>query len=292
MSIALAPQSTRLTIPNLPIRAAWHTALKRRAIVIMIAMWLVMSVGFGVAMAYAIYRSILGDPSMAAYADDYRSSFLLSNFNAFTAGSLPFWGAATALALGVLVVGSEYAGRTVNLVYTHGPRRVAVLASQLIALAGLLALVVLVSSLVNVGGLLVVAGIENLPVAAPPLGATLVSLGGEWLTTLAYGFVGAALSILMRSQISALGIGLGWTLGIETVLVKVCATLGWTTAGSMTLAGATSNLAVARGSYPWWPNGLVNEATVAQGWLAATVLAIWALAAIALAVALIGRRDI
>jgi ABC-type transport system involved in multi-copper enzyme maturation permease subunit len=292
MTVAPTPTTTRAIIPTLPVRAAWRTALKRRPIGVLIASWLVMSVGFGVGMTYAVYRSLLADPSSAGYIDEYRATFLLADFDAFTAGALPFWGAATALALGVLVVGSEYADRTAGLIHTQGPRRSAVLASQLIALTALLGIVVAASAVVNAGGLAVVAAIEDLPVAAPPLGSTLVSFGCEWLTALAYGLAGAALSILTRGQVAALGVGLVWTLGLETVLVKVCAALGWTGAGSLTLAGATSNLAVARGSYPWWPNSLVTTATATQGWLAATTLLVWAAVALVVSLTLIRRRDI
>jgi ABC-2 type transport system permease protein len=190
------------------------------------------------------------------------------------------------------VVGSEYNKRTVNLIYTAGARRPAVLGAQILVLAVVLGLAVVGTVVVNAAGLAAVSAAEGWPVEAPPLGATLVSTLGSWLTALAYGMVGVALAVLTRSEGKAVGIGLVWFLGIETVLVKVFGGLGWTAAGGATLGGATSNLAVARGAYAWWPNSLVPEATAAQGAAGAAVVAGWLAAAAAVAFWAIRRRDI
>jgi hypothetical protein len=50
-------------------------------------------------------------------------------------------------------------------------------------------------------------------------------------------------------------------------------------------------LAVARGSYPWWPNRFSETVDAAGGWLAAGVLAAWAALAVAVALWAVGRRD-
>jgi ABC-type transport system involved in multi-copper enzyme maturation permease subunit len=273
--------------------------VRNRSIWVTFAMYLVMSVGFGVGMTYAIYKGMAGDaaeaaadPALAAQIEGFRESFLLANFDGFVAGLLPFWGAATALALGVMVVGSQYAKRTVNIIYTQGSSRVAVLMAQIIALAGLLALLVAATAAVNAAGCAVVSAVEGWEIAAPPLGATLVSALTTYLTALTYGIVGVALAVVTRSEMQALGIGLVWFLGIETVLVLVFGALGWVDAGQFTLAGATSDLAVARGAYPWWPNSLTDQATTAQGVAGAIIQMGWLALAAGTALGLIRRRDI
>ncbi|MDR1118138.1 MAG: hypothetical protein LBL01_02420, partial [Bifidobacteriaceae bacterium] len=144
----------------------------------------------------------------------------------------------------------------------------------------------------NAAGNAVVSRIEGWEIAAPPAGPLLVSVLTCWLTALAYGLAGVALAVWTRSELKALGIGLVWFLGLETVLVKIFGALGWTAAGGATLGGAVSNLAVARGAYPWWPNSLVDQATTAQGAAGVAVQAAWLAAAAGAAFWLIRHRDI
>ncbi|MDR0593831.1 MAG: hypothetical protein LBG60_11355 [Bifidobacteriaceae bacterium] len=293
MTAAAATASARPQPPTWPLRAALHDAVRRPQLSATVGIWLVMSVGFGVGMTYAIYRGAAEDPGAdPALVAGLRESFLLANFDATAAGLMQFWGGAVALALGAQLVGSQYAKRTVNLIYTAGPGRLAVLGAQVAALVALLGAATAAVFAANAAGAAVVSAIEGWPLAAPPAGPTALSFATAWLTTAAYGLAGAALAVATRSETKALGIGLVWFLGIETVLIMVCRALGWTGAGQLTLGGATSNLAVAQGAYPWWPNALADQATAGEGAASAAVTAVW-LAAGALAAAwLIRHRDI
>jgi ABC-type transport system involved in multi-copper enzyme maturation permease subunit len=292
MTAATYTETARFVPPVLPWRAAWSGAVHRRPLWITFGAWLVMSVGFGVGMLYAMYLSFADGAMSAADLRSFSEAFLLSQFDSTAAGTIPFWGAAVALSLGTLVVGSEYTKRTVTLIHTAGPSRTAVLSAQVLVLAAILGLAVLGTLVVNAAGMAVVCSVEGWPLEAPPLGATLLSALGAWLTALAYGLAGVALAVLTRGEGRALGIGLVWFLGIETVLVKIFGALGWTAAGQITLGGATSDLAVARGAYPWWPNSLTDQVTAGQGAASAATIAIWAGAAMAVAVWAIRRRDI
>jgi hypothetical protein len=91
----------------------------------------------------------------------------------------------------------------------------------------------------------------------------------------------------------AIVIGLIWVLAAENAIIAILQSIGfWDSIGSIFLAGATSQLAVARGSFPWWPGALSDSVTAGEGWLAALTLIIWAAIAAAVAVALVRRRDI
>jgi hypothetical protein len=275
------------------LKAAWFDVARCRQIWVTVGIWLVLSVGFGVGMTYALYRSAAGDPNAdPALVDGLRHTFLLGEFDATAGGLMPFWGAGIALALGASVVGSQYGKRTVTLIYAAGPPRVAVLGGQLLALVGVLVVAATGALGVNALGVTAVSLVQGWPVTAPPLGATAISWAAGVLTAVAYGLVGAALAVATRSEMRALGLGLVWLLGVETVLIKVCESLGWDWLGQLTLGGAASNLAVARGAYPWWPNSLTDQVSAAQGAGAAVVLAVWATLAAASALWLIRTRDI
>ncbi|MDR3107054.1 MAG: hypothetical protein LBU05_02480, partial [Bifidobacteriaceae bacterium] len=61
-----------------PFWAAWSDLVRRRSLWVTFAMLLVMSVGFGVGMTYAIYRSAASDPAANhALVEGLREQFLL-----------------------------------------------------------------------------------------------------------------------------------------------------------------------------------------------------------------------
>ncbi|MDR1634014.1 MAG: ABC transporter permease [Bifidobacteriaceae bacterium] len=277
-----------------PLTAAWSGLVRRKAIWAVLGVWLVQALGFGVVLNQVLYRSMAsGDDASAETVAAMRESLLPGNFQEFAAGSMPFYGAAMALALGVLAVGGEYRAGTVRLLYTQGPGRRPVLGAQLVALAGMTGLMTLATYAVDYAGLAVAAAAQDWPIAAPPLGGTLISLGSSWLVTLAYGLLGAALAVLTRGTTLALAGGLAWALGLETVLIALGGQVGWLNGPAHgLLGGATSNLAVANGAYPWWPNTLDQSVGVGAGWAAAGVLAAWAVACAAVALIAIKRRDI
>ena len=289
----VTPAYARPRLPALPFAAALYDATRRPQLWVTVAMWLVMSVGFGVGMTYAMYRGFAADSSAnPAMVEGLREAFLLGSFDQTGAGLMQFWGGAIALALGAHVIGSEYAKRTVNIIYSAGPNRLATLAAQIIALVVVLSAAAVGVFAINEVGSAVVSAIEGWPLEAPPFGATVVSFLTAWLTVLAYGLVGAALAVATRGEIKALGIGLAWFMAIETVLIKVCGALGWIGLGQLTLGGATSNLAVSRGAYPWWPNALVDQATAGEGAASAVIVVAWLVAGALVAGWLIRHRDI
>jgi ABC-type transport system involved in multi-copper enzyme maturation permease subunit len=279
--------------PAWPLHAAWSALIRRRAVWVVVAAWLAQAIGFGIGMNYVFYRQVAADPAQADTAATWRAGLLTGALDTFAAGSLTFYGTAMAVVLGALVIGSEYTSRTVTLLYTQGPGRVATLGAQLVALTGLLGVMTALTFAADYAGLAVIAGIEGWPVTAPAAGATAVSFLTAWLTATAYGLVGATLALVTRNAVGALAVGLVWTLAAENALVLIAGQVAvLKPLTHVTLSVAASNLAIARGCDPWWPISAYTEVTARQGWLAAGVLAAWCAAAVAVALSLIRRRDI
>jgi ABC-type transport system involved in multi-copper enzyme maturation permease subunit len=120
-----------------------------------------------------------------------------------------------ALILGVLATGSEYTLRTVRLMVTQRPRRVALLLGKLGALAVgavLLAISTLLSAVLSAT---LIAVLEGQP-TIPPSGSDLIAaLGAAWLVLLAWVSLGVALGVLLRGTGLPIGIGLVWGLVVE-----------------------------------------------------------------------------
>ncbi|MDR1294326.1 MAG: ABC transporter permease [Bifidobacteriaceae bacterium] len=275
-----------------PLRAAWSGLMRQRSIWALIGVWLAMTAGFGVVLNAVLYGS-MRETLSPEDADAMRAGLEPGAISQFAAGAMPFYGAAMALLIGVVVVGGEYRAGTVRWLYTQGPGRLAVIGAQLVALVGLFAIMALATLAVDWVGLVVVAPVFDMPIAAPAVGPVIVSLAGMWLTALVHGLIGAALAVLARGTVWALAGGLVWVLAVETALValvRAVPALGGPAHGL--LAVATSNLAVARGAYPWWPNAVDAAATVADGWVGAGVLAAWGIVATAVACVAVVRRDV
>ncbi|MDR1427322.1 MAG: hypothetical protein LBJ08_06150 [Bifidobacteriaceae bacterium] len=290
-----APVSTSSSrAVRFPVRAAWLGLIGQRSILVLIGVWLAEAIGFGVVLNAALYRSLSADQTVdPAMTEEMGNSLHPHSLDVFAAGAIPFYGAAMALAIGALAVGNEYRFGTVRLLYSQGPGRLAVLGAQLVALVGLLGLMSLATYIADFAGLSVVSALWAWPIGAPPLGSTLTSLAATWLTVTAYGLLGAALAVLTRGIVWALTGGLIWVVGAETALTAIAGAVPWLKGPAHGLLGAaTSNLAVARGAYPWWPGAMSTSVTPGEGWAAALVLAVWAIAGTGVALAAIGRRDI
>lgn len=281
--------------PRLPLAAACTTLARRPSVWWVLIAWLLQSVGFGVGLNYGYYVQFSN--STAPYAADaaaqIREAMQLSNLAGFAAGSIPFYGTACAVVLGALVIGYDYTHRTAGLLMTQGPSRSGVMAAQTIALTCLTGLTTVATYLTTAVALAVVGQLSGWTISAPDWPTVLGSLLASWLSLTAYALLGATLAVVFRSAVAALGIGLVWTLGIETGIValsRAYPALG--PVATHTLAGATSNLAVARGAFPWWFNAPQDTATATDGWIAAATLIVWILGCLTTSWWMITRRDI
>jgi ABC-type transport system involved in multi-copper enzyme maturation permease subunit len=142
-----------------------------------------------------------------------------------TIGGYPIFAGALALVLGAIVVGGEYTWGTLKTILTQRPGRVAVLASQFLALATMIAVWVLgifaACSLCSIG----IAAAENGSMDWPGVTAILEGLAGGWLVLMMWCLAGAVLAVAFRNVALPIGLGVVWILGIETLLAGVVSSL-------------------------------------------------------------------
>lgn len=130
----------------------------------------------------------------------------------------PGVGAPIALILGTLAVGSEYGWATYKTVLTQHPGRSALFFGKLLALGVVLALLVLLTFVAGAASSYIVAGISDGPLTGPPAGEFISALGAGGLILATWAALGALLATLLRSTALSVGIGLVYSLALETVI--------------------------------------------------------------------------
>ena len=150
-----------------------------------------------------------------------------------------------AFAAGVTFVTAEIGSGSLGTWLTFVPRRGRVYASKVAVAAGGVLVPTAVALAVTVGGAWVAAAVND--AVGDLTGAWWADLGWQALRALvaaaALGAVGAALGFLVRSAAGALGVGVGWLLLVDGVLVGFLPALTpWTVRTSLTawLEGGTS----------------------------------------------------
>jgi len=133
----------------------------------------------------------------------------------------PSVGAPIALILGALVVGSEYGWATFKTILTQRPGRTALFLGKLLCLGVILALLVAFTFATSAASSLVVAALAGGPLKGPPLGELLRALGAGFLILAVWASLGALLSTLLRSTALSIGLGLVYSLVLETVIFNL-----------------------------------------------------------------------
>ena len=133
----------------------------------------------------------------------------------------PSLGAPIVLILGALAVGSEYSWSTFKTVLTQRPSRLAVFFGKLLALGVVLALLVVLIFVAGAASGYVVAGLSGEPLTGPPAGELIRALGAGWLILAVWATLGALLATLLRSTALAVGIGLVYSLGLESIITNL-----------------------------------------------------------------------
>lgn len=135
-----------------------------------------------------------------------------------TLGGFPVFAGALALALGALVLGSEYGWGTFKTIVTQRPTRVSVLAGQVLAVvtfvAGAVALLFVLSAATSTA----IAVGEARSAALPGATHLLEGYLGGVLVLSAWAGLGAALAVVLRSVALPIGLGIVWALGIENLV--------------------------------------------------------------------------
>jgi len=182
---------------------------KRPATWILLGIWTLLGVFFAYVIPYAL------DPQdapggVAELLPQSLTGNLLSGF--------PFFGGVFALMLGVFTLGSEYGWDTLKTLFTQRPGRLRVFAAKLAALG--IALVPFVVALFVAGAVasVVIAQLEDAPVAFPSAWLLVRAVAAGWLILATWAALGVLLGVLTRGTSLAIGIGILYALVIEGLL--------------------------------------------------------------------------
>jgi ABC-type transport system involved in multi-copper enzyme maturation permease subunit len=182
---------------------------KRAATWILLGIWTFLGVFFAYIVPYAL------DPEDAPGG---LSRFLPESFVATLIGGFPFFGGVFALMLGVFALGSEYGWGTLKTLFTQRPGRLQVLGAKLAALAVVLVPFVVLPFVAGAVTSVVIAQVEDAPVAWPSAWLIVRALGAAWLILAVWAALGVLLGLVTRGTSLAIGIGILYALLIEGLL--------------------------------------------------------------------------
>lgn len=193
------------------------------------AVWVLGGVYAGVVLLFN-YLLIYVLVSTGALADQAGQGFdeqeilatlLPAEFDGAVVSSAVSFGAAIALILGALAVGSEYSWGTVKTVAVQRPGRGAIAAGRIGSVGLVTLLYALVALVVAGASSAVVAALEDAPLTTAPVADVVLAVGAAWLVLLVWAGLGMALATLFRGTGLAIGLGLVWALVVESLAAAI-----------------------------------------------------------------------
>jgi ABC-2 type transport system permease protein len=288
-----APPARTRTVGSLGaiVSAELLKLVRRPATWVLLGLWPALQLVFSTVIPYVSYRrgaSYEGSPPEALLASTLPDR-LVEN----TLSGLPLFGGALLLTLGALLTGSEYGWGTLKTLLGQGPRRLTVLAGQLLALLLVLAGTVLLSFLLTALASWAIATGASAAVDWPTAGQLLRGFGGGLLIATTWGALGMLLGTALRSTALPIGLGLVWVLAVENLIVNVAAPLlGFFDAAQAALPGVNAGSLVAALAGDHAELRTPGVAAVVDGGQAAWVLAGFLVLFTALTGLLLARRDV
>jgi ABC-type transport system involved in multi-copper enzyme maturation permease subunit len=267
--------------------------MKRPAMWVLAAVFLVLAQVFGYLLPYVAYRSGGGTGFAAGQtAAQLLSDLLPRSLVPNTLGGFPMFAGAIAVIMGGLLAGSEYGWGTLKTMLTQRPRRLSVLGGKLaVSLLMALALVVAVFA---VNGLWswVIASVEHRAAPWPGLLELGRGIGAGFLIIWMWSLFGALLGILFRSTPLAVGLGMVWALVVENLVRGFAGLVGFLDALQKWLPGVNAGSLVASlGAVPQDRPGGTPGVTAAVGGPQALVALIAYVVVLALTAALVLHRQ-
>jgi ABC-type transport system involved in multi-copper enzyme maturation permease subunit len=195
------------------------------------------------------------------------------------------------LALGVLLITSEYRHQTISATFLSTPKRWIVLVSKTVAVVLIGAIYAVVHAASSVAG--GVAVLELAKNTATLLGEpeVLQSLGIGVLAFIVWTLLGFGFGMLIRNQIAAVLIAVGAAFLLQIAVNIIFAVLDWTTAAKYLPGNLTTGMLVT--SDP--TNGTADPATQPyfdHWWVSALVLSGYAVGLAVIGSILTSRRDV
>lgn len=218
---------------------------------ILTSVLLLMGVVFGYLIPYLIFLS--GDTQEIAGvpAELILNEVLPGRIVSNVIGGYPLFGGAIAVIIGALVASSEYGWGTLKTILIQRPRRVDVLGGKFLVLA-VLTLTLTLASLALAGlSSWIIASAESRALSYPGLADLLQGIGSGWLILGIWSLFGVTLGILFRSTSLAIGLGLVWSLVVESLISGFANLLDFLAAVQKWLPGVNAgSLAASLGAAP------------------------------------------
>jgi ABC-2 type transport system permease protein len=267
--------------------------VKRPAVWVLLAAWLVANQVFSFVIPYLSYRGSSTPPEAAAgrTPDEILADALPANLVENAIAGLPLFGGALLLVLGGLVMGSEYGWDTLRTMFTQRPRRLAIFGGKLIALGVVVTALVLATFAADAATSWGLATVESAPTNWPSLGDLAVGIAAGLLIAGTWTAVGVVLAVLLRGTALPIGLGLVWLLALENLIRGAAALLDVFDTVQKALPGVNAGSLVA-GLVSASGEGTPGVSAVVGGGQAAAVLAAYAVVGLGAAAIILQRRDV
>jgi len=213
------------------------------------------------------------------------------NLVSYLAPGFPNLGAPVALILGALAVGSEYGWSTFKTVLTQRPGRLALFFGKLLALGVVLILLLVLTFASGAASGYVIAGLEGAAAGSPAAGELVRALGAGGLILATWASLGVLLATLLRSTALSVGIGLVYSLVLETIIFNLPIQNRAFLETREFFPGQNSNF-LANSFSAQAPGGFAPPEPPVDAPQAALVLLAYAAAFVALAAFVFSRRDV
>lgn len=199
--------------------------VRRPAVWVCVLVLFAISVTIGYALpwlAETFTKNVQGLPPGTTLAD-FKVTLYPQNFVINTLGD-PL-GGVLALVVGVLIQGSEYGWGTVKMLYTQRAGRLAMLAGKLGALAVVIAVMVVGLFAVDAISSAAAALLDGKAIEFPDAGVIAKGMLAMFLIFAVWAGLGFLLATLFRQSAMAIGLGLAYTLIVETLIFGFAASL-------------------------------------------------------------------
>jgi ABC-2 type transport system permease protein len=263
------------------------------AVWITLGAWLALSLMFGYLFTYLSYTT--GD---AGFADEgttraQQLAQLLPDAvpDVFLQG-MPMFGGALMMVLGALVAGNGYGWGTWKTVFSLGVRRSSAVIGSVVALTAFVVATLAVTLVFDLAVSLVITGTEGQDVVMPSAGSLTEAFGAGFLVLEMWAVLGFALGTLARGPALSVGLGLVWALVVENLLRGVGQLLSWVEALTEVLPGTAAGSLIGSIVGVGEGDGTPGVIDTVPGARAAVTVAVYVLAAVALSVVLVRRRDV
>lgn len=276
------------------IRAELFSLRRRRSTWVIGALWILMSLLFGIGIPLIVHAAIGGHPS--ATVSDPESLIrgtLPAHVLATTAGLYPTYGSALMLILGAVVFGADFRGRTWTTLFTSQPRRPRVVLARFAALGVAVLVVVVADCAAMLLASEIVALSTERPAAAPGVNLILQTIGFTLLVSVVGCSLGAVLATVFQGVAGAIAVGLLWFLAIENLFSGLSGSVSAVReARAFFPSGSAGSLASYFNRVTGTSDALPGVAHLSGPALSLLVLATYAVVAVAATSALLRTRDV